>query len=150
MQYQIMMTELQALTKSGASMYYETMQYLGHLDFIMKKEKNYSFNRRMNKLMLEISWATDVKVGDIVAAEVYRIVDPEMYTKVYNDRWLKKYVTALIKKAWGSPLKKYNGIQTPGGLTYNGQQMFDEAVQEIKELEEEAINSSAPLDFFVG
>jgi len=150
MQYQIMMTELQALTKAGASMYWQTMNYLGHLDFIMKKEKNFSFNRRMNRLTLEIAWGTDVRVGDIVAAEVYRSIDENEFTEIYDDIWLKKYVTALMKKQWGSNLKKYKGIQLPGGLIYDGQTTYDEAVQEIKDLQEEAIYSSAPLAFFVG
>src|ERR1035437_3324761 len=69
MQYQIMMTELQALTKAGASTYWQTMNYLGHLDFIMKKEKNFHFNRRMGRLFLDVSWGTDINTGDIVAAE---------------------------------------------------------------------------------
>jgi len=150
MQYQIMMTELQALTKAGASMYWQTLNYLGHLDFILKKEKNFSFNRRMNRLMLEIAWGTDVRVGDIVAAEVYHTIDEEKYTEVYNDIWLKNYVTALFKKQWGTNLKKYKGMQLPGGLVYDGQTTYDEAVQEIKNLQDDAIISSAPLSFFIG
>lgn len=150
MQYQIMMTELQALTKSGAAMYWQTMNYLGHLDFIMKKEKNYTFNRRMNKLILEISWANDVKVGDLIVAEIYRAVDEHEYPEVYDDIWLKRYVTALIKKQWGTNLIKYSGMQLPGGLTYNGQQIYDMAMVDIQKLEEEALYSTSPLDFFVG
>lgn len=150
LQYQIMMTELQALTKSGASMYWQTMNYLGHLDFIMKKEKNYNFNRRMNKLFLEISWQNDVQVGDIVVAEVYRAVDEQAYPEVYDDIWLKRYVTALVKKQWGTNLLKYSGMQLPGGLTYNGQQIYDAAMVDIQRLEDEALFSSSPLDFFVG
>jgi len=150
MQYQIMMTELQALTKAGASTYYQTMNYLGHLDFIMKKEKNFSFNRRTNKLFLEISWATDVAAGDMVAAEVYRIVDPDQYSDVYNDQWLKKYTTAILKKQWGANIKKYTGMALPGGLTYNGQQIFDEALAEIKILDAEALDTAAPLNWLVG
>jgi hypothetical protein len=150
MQYQIMMTELQALTKAGASTYWQTMNYLGHLDFIMKKEKNFEFNRRMNRLILEVSWGTDINVGDIVVAEVYRMVDPEAFTQVYNDRWLKKYATALMKKQWGGNLSKYTNMQLPGGLTFNGRQLVEDANAEIEALEEEALNSSAPLNFLVG
>lgn len=150
MQYQVMMTELQALTKSGASQYWQTLNYLSHLDFIMKKEKNFTFHRRMNRLMLEISWSTDVQVGDFIAAEVYRGIDDATYTQVYNDRWLKKYCSALVKQIHGTNLKKFSGVQLPGGMTYNGQQMYDEATQELEKLEEEAINMSAPLSFFVG
>lgn len=150
MQYQIMMTELQALTKSGASMYWQTMNYLGHIDFIMKKEKNFTFNRRMNRLYLEISWDNDVKVGDIVVAEIYRAVEGTEFPEVYDDIWLKRYVTALLKKQWGANLSKYSGMQLPGGLTFNGQQIYADAMVDIQKLEDEALYSTSPLDFYVG
>ena len=150
MQYQIMMTELQALTKAGVSMYWQTLNYLGHLDFIMKKEKNFTFHRRMNRLILEIGWGTDVMVGDIVVAEVYRAVDEHVYTEVYDDIWVKRYFTALLKKQWGQNLKKYTGMQLPGGLTYNGQIIYDEAISDIEKLEEEALYSTSPLNFEIG
>lgn len=150
MQYQIMNTELQALTKAGASMYWQTMNYLGHLDFIMKKEKNFTFHRRMNRLFLEVAWGTDIVVGDIVAAEIYRAIDEHDYPEVYDDIWVKRYMTALLKKQWGTNLTKYNGVQLPGGLTYNGQNILDQALAEIQQLENEAAFSSAPLDFAVG
>lgn len=150
MQYQIMMTELQALTKAGASMYWQTMNYLGHLDFIMKKEKNYTFNRRMNRLYLEIAWGTDIIPGDFVVAEVYRAIDEAAYPEVYDDIWLKRYVSALLKKQWGTNLLKYKGMQLPGGMTYNGQEIFDAAMDDIQKLENEALYSTSPLDFMVG
>ena len=151
MQYQIMMTEIQALTKAGASMYWQTLNYLGHLDFILKKSMNYVFNRRKGRLELEISWSTDVVVGSVIAAEVYRIVDPEVFNMVYEDRWLKRYATALIKKQWGNNLgMKYSGVQMPGGITFNGMDIYNSAVTEIEALETEAIENSAPLSFIVG
>lgn len=150
MQYQIMMTELQALTKAGAASYWQTLNYLGHLDFIMKKEKNFSFNRRMNRLYLEVAWGTDIEVGDLVVAEVYRAIDEQAYPEVYDDIWLKRYVTALLKKQWGANLSKYQGMQLPGGITYNGQQIYQDAMVDLQKLEEEALYSTSPLDFFVG
>ena len=150
MQYQIMMTELQALTKAGASTYWQTMNYLGNLDFIMKKEKDFTFNRRMNRLFLEVAWGTDINVGDILVAEIYRFVDPEEFGQVYNDRWLKKYTTAQLKKMWGTNLKKYDNMILPGGLTYNGQKIFDEALVEIDKLETEMMGALAPLNFIMG
>lgn len=150
MQYQIMMTELQALTKGGASMYYQTMNYLGHLDFIMKKEKNYNFNRRMNRIYLEIGWANDINIDDIVVAEIYRAVDEHEFPEVYDDIWLKNYVTALLKKQWGANLKKYSGMVLPGGLTFNGKEIFDEAVTDIQSLQAEALYSTSPLNFEIG
>ena len=148
--YQIMMSEIQNLTSAGTAYFYGVQQFLGHLDFIMKKEKDFRFNRRTNKLYLDIAWTTDVKVGDIVIAEIYRSSDDESYPKVLNDIWLKKYAVALIKKQWGSNLRKYEGMQLPGGITFDGKALVIEATAEIAALEEEAISMSAPLDFLCG
>lgn len=150
MQYQIMMSELQALTKSGVSMYYQTLSYLGHLDFIMKKERNFNFNRRMNRLYLEISWTQDIAWGDIVVAEIYRAVDENAFPEIYDDIWLKRYATALLKKQWGTNLSKYSGMQLPGGLTFNGQQIYNAAMVDIQKLEDEALYSASPLNFEIG
>ena len=149
-QYQIMMSEIQNLTSAGTAYFYGVQQFLGHLDFIMKKEKDFRFNRRAGELFLDIAWTTDVKVGDIVIAEIYISSDDETYPRVLNDIWLKKYATALVKKQWGTNLRKYEGMQLPGGVTFNGQKIHDEAVIEIEKLEVEAISMSAPLGFMVG
>lgn len=150
MQYQIMNTEMQALTKAGASMYWQTLNYLGHLDFIMKKENNFTFHRRINRLILEVAWGTDIKVNDVVVAEVYRAVDEHEYPEVYKDIWIRRYVTALIKKQWGTNMSKYSGMQLPGGLTFNGLETYNQAVLEIQKLEDEAAFGSAPLGFEIG
>lgn len=150
-QYQIMMHEMQHITSSGGVGYlYTTMNYLTHLDFILRKEKTFRFNRRMNRIYLDINWVQDVKEGDWLVFEVYKAIDPETYTDVYNDRWLKRYATALIKRQWGSNLKKYSGMTLPGGITYNGQTIYDEAVVDIEKLEQEAIDAGPPLGFMIG
>ncbi len=149
-QYQIMMAEIQNLTSQGMAYFYGVQNYLGNLEFVMKKEKDFRFNRRMNRLYLDIDWTVDVKVSDLVAAEVYKAVDPETYTEIYSDIWLRRYATALIKKQWGTNLKKYTGVALPGGVLQNGQTIFNEALQEIQILEDEAKYSSSPLGFFIG
>ena len=149
-QYQIMMAEIQNLTSAGTAYYYGVQQYLGHLDFIMKKEKDFRFNRRRHQLYLDISWTTDVKVGSLVALELYTAIDPEQFPAVYSDIWLRRYATALIKRQWGSNLGKYQGLQLPGGVTYDGNRIYGEAVQDIQKLEDEAVFSSAPLEFLSG
>ena len=150
-QYQIMQNEMQNIIGSGGVGYmYSVMQYMSHMDFILRKEKMFRFNRRMNQIYIDVNWGTEIKENDWIVIEVYRALDPEVYTEVYNDMWLKKYATALIKKNWGSNLKKYTGMTLPGGLTYNGQQIYDEAIQEIEKLELDATNNSAPLGIFTG
>jgi hypothetical protein len=149
-QYQIMLSEVQNLVSQGTAYFYGVQQYLGHLDFIMKKEKDFRFNRRMNRLYLDVAWTSDVKVGDVVVAEVYKYLDDSVFAEVLDDIWLKRYTTSLIKKMWGNNLRKYQGMQLPGGVTFNGQQIYDEAIQEIQALENEAIYSTSPLEFAVG
>lgn len=149
-QYQIMLSEVQNLVSQGVSYFYNVQQYLGYLDFVMKKEKDFRFNRRMNRLYLDIAWSVDVRVGDIVIAEVYRALDESLFPEVYQDIWLTRYSTSLIKKIWGGNLRKYQGMSLPGGVTFNGQQIYNEAIEEIKELEAEAIYSTSPLEFMIG
>jgi len=86
-----------------------------------------------------------------VMVDAYSAIDPETYTDIYNDMFLKKYTTALIKRQWGINLKKFEGIQLPGGVTMNGQQIYQEAIEEIKQLEDEMeLKYEKPVDFFVG
>jgi hypothetical protein len=87
----------------------------------------------------------------MVVAEGYKVIDPETYESVYNDRWLKQYVTALFKRQWGENMKKFGGIQLPGGLTLNGKETFDEASQEIEKLESEMQDRyELPVQFMIG
>lgn len=147
-QYQIVSNEIRNITSGSANYLYSTMNYLGHLDYILRKEKSFRFNRRINRIYFDESW--DMKVGSWYVFEVYFALDPEIYNEVYNDRWLKRYTTAKIKRIVGTNLKKYNGLSLPGGITYSGQQMYDEAMQEIAELELDATGNGAPLNFCVG
>jgi hypothetical protein len=89
-------------------------------------------------------------LGDFVVVECYRALDPSENTKVWDDSWLKHYVTALFKKQWATNIKKFQGIQLMGGVTLDGDKLYDEATSEIKDLEDELMNKSAPLDFFLG
>jgi hypothetical protein len=148
-QYQFMINELQNLVSGQTQYLYGFMSYLSHLDFILRKEKSFRFNRYKGKLQLDINWDIDVSVGDKLVADVFRYIDDTTYSKLLNDIWLKKYVTANIKKIWASNTKKYSGMTLPGGMTFNGQQAYDEAVREIAELEEQAMNQE-PLGFLIG
>jgi hypothetical protein len=150
-QYQMMASEMKNLTSSGGAQYfYSMMSYLGHLDFVLKKEKDFRFNRRMNKLFIDVSWTSELYPGTWAAVEVYRALDPENFNEVYDDMWLGKYCTALMKKTWGANLSKYSGLQLPGGVTYDGKYILEQAIAELKDLELEAREMSAPLGFYIG
>jgi hypothetical protein len=149
-QYQIMMSEMQNITTGGTQYMYGMMQYLGHLDFMLKKEKDFRFNRRMGNIFLDIAWGAELNIGDYIAVEVYRAIDDFVYTGMLNDRWLKEYTTALIKVQWGENLSKYTGMQLPGGLQYDGTKIKMEGIEEVQKLRDEAVSSGAPLSFLVG
>ena len=98
-----------------------------------------------------MDWANEVSVNDYLVVEAYRILDPETYTDVYNDYYLKKYCTALLKRQWGANLIKFEGMVMPGGVTFNGRQLFDDANEELQKLEEEVrLNWEQPVDFYMG
>ncbi len=103
-----------------------------------------------DKLYIRMKWST-LNVGEYLLVEAYSVVDPETYTDVYNDYFLKKYTTALLKMQWGMNLLKFEGMQMPGGVTFNGRQLFDDAREEITKLEEEVrLNWEQPVDFYTG
>jgi len=126
------------------------MSHLALLDLELNGHTSFRFNRRTNRVYLDINWEQDIPLGDYVIVQGYRALDPAEFTKVWNEAWLKHYVTALFKKQWATNIKKFSGIQLPGGVTLDGDKLYDEAVTEIKELEETLQNKSAPLDFFIG
>ena len=126
------------------------MSHLALLDLELNGHPLYRFNRMQGKLFLDINWASDVALGDFIVVECYRALDPTEYARVWNEPWLKHYVTALFKRQWGINLKKFGGMTLPGGVTLDGQSLFDEAKGEIDDLEQELMNKSAPLDFFMG
>ena len=109
------------------------------------------FNRKQNKVFLETDWEKKFDVGTILIIEAYRSLDPTTYTEVYNDMFLKKYATALIKQQWGSNLKKFTGVTLPGGITLDGQTIFSEATEEITRIEEEMnMKFELPPDGIIG
>ena len=105
----------------------------------------------MQKLFIDWSWGSkQAELGDVIVAECYASINPDVYGRVWNDRWLKEYATTLIKIQWGSNLKKFAGIQLPGGVSLNGNVIFDEAMDEKKRLEEDMEkNYGGPLEIFM-
>jgi hypothetical protein len=109
------------------------------------------FNRHINRLYIDMSWSTKVVLGEYIIIEAYKKIDPDTFTDVYNDRFLQKYCTAQIKKQWGENLKKFEGMTMPGGITFNGQKIWDEATDEIQALEAEVISTySLPVTDMLG
>jgi len=151
--YQIHLNDIYALGFMGSlTEYVMAQQWLSLLDLVIDSdEKHVNFERHMNRLTIHMDWSEEVEVGDHLLIECYRIIDPDTFTDVYNDYFLKRYATALIKKQWGQNLIKFEGMVMPGGVTFNGRQLFDDAVQELEQLVEEArLNWEKPVDFMTG
>jgi hypothetical protein len=150
LQYQLRLNDLYDLTSTSLIYYKTVMSHLALLDLELNGHQGFRFNRLNGRLYLDANWQTDFILGDYIIVQGYRAMDPTTWSKVYNEPWLKHYVTALFKKQWATNIKKFSGIQLPGGVTLDGDKLYDEATTEIKELEDELQNKSAPLDFFMG
>lgn len=148
-QYQLRLNDLYELTNTSMLYYSMVMQHMTLLDQLLNGYPQFEFNKLSSKLSLEVN-KTKLILGDWMIVECYRILDPTTATKVWNDPWLKQYVEALFKKQWAVNLKKFQGMQLPGGVTIDGQSMYLEATQEIQQLEDDLRDKSAPLGFMVG
>jgi hypothetical protein len=138
--YQIALNDLYTLTSVSMIPYYMTMQHLGLIQEMLVGKQPIRFNRHTNKLHIDMKWST-LNVGEFLLVEAYKVIDPEVYSDAYGDRWLQNYATAKIKYQWGSNLTKFSGMQLPGGLTFNGDKIMDDAFAEIQRMEEEMISS---------
>jgi hypothetical protein len=142
--YQIHLNDLFDFTSTTYVPYVMGMRHIEELEQIFVGSTPIRFNRHNNRLYVDMKWDKDVKVDDYVIVDCYRVLDSETFSDVWSDPWLKKYATALIKKQWGENLKKFEGMNLPGGIKFNGQKIWDEANDEINALEKE-MNSGYSL-----
>ena len=149
--YQILINDLYTLMSTDIIYYTQVRQELELINQVLVGQKPIRFNRHMNRLYIDMDWAADVVAGTYIIVECWRILDPNVFTDVYNDMFLKRYATALIKRQWGDNMKKFSGVQLPGGVTLNGEVVYQEAVEEIRQIETEIQSRfELPVDMFVG
>ena len=149
-QYQLRLNDLYTFTSTSIVHYDVMMKHLALLDFEFNVDNSIQFTRHQQQLFINWDWA-DQQVGNYIIIVCYRILDPDQYPDIYNDYFVKRYTTALLKKQWGDNLKKYNGVQLLGGVTLNGKEIYDEAVEEIEKMEREVENTfQLPCDFLMG
>ena len=135
--YQLRLNDLYDFSSTSIIQYQMTMQQLDFLSHILVGEKPIRFNQHQNRLYIDMDWENDLSVGEYLVIECYRKLDPTEYTDIFNDIYLKRYVTALFKKQWGANLSKFNGVTMLGGVQLNGQQIYTEALADIEKLEQE-------------
>jgi len=149
--YQFRMNDMYNLLSADMIYFTQMKQYLSMLDMLLVGDRSFAYNRKTDKLEIHCKWTDVFEPGDFIIVECYRIVDPNTYTQVYDDRFLKEYATALIKKQWGINMKKFGGMQLPGGIVMNGQQVYDEAVEELRMIQQDMqLSSELPVDCMVG
>jgi hypothetical protein len=149
-QYQYTLNNIRDITGYNIQNYYMTMSYIEFLQEMLVGKPLIRFNKHVNKLYVDVDqkiWT----VGDYIIIEAYDIIDPAEYAEVWTDRWLQNYTAALVKENWGANLTKFVGMQLVGGVTFNGEQILQEAREERQRMEEEAVNSLQPLTYnFIG
>lgn len=148
--YQIALNDLYDLTATTLVPYYLAMQHIQFLEQMLVGQQPIRYNRHMNRLYADMDW-TKVNVGEYIVIEAYQVIDPDTYTDAWGDRWLLHYATALIKRQWGSNLTKYIGVQMAGGMKFNAEKIYNDAVTEINKLEDEMIQGySLPVSDMIG
>ena len=133
--YQLRLNDLYDFSSTSVINYDVVLRHLDFLDHILVGEKPLRFNQLDNRLYVDMDWQDDLQVGEFMVLECYRKMDPNVYTDDYNDIFLKRYVTALFKKQWGSNLSKFDGVAMLGGVTLNGKEIYSQALTDIDTLE---------------
>ena len=137
LRYQLRLNDLYDFSSTSIMHYEMTLQHLDFLEHVLVGEVPIRFNQHQQRLYLDMDWNNDVTADEYIVIECYRKLDPTTYTDVYNDMYLKRYATSLIKKQWGANLSKFNGVAMLGGVTMNGETIYSQAIEEITKLEEQ-------------
>ena len=145
--YQLFLNDIYYWGSTEILTYAMTKTYLEDIDFLLTTQKQIRFNQRMDRLYLDIDWGS-VAVGDYLIIDCYRALNPNDFSRVWNDSFLKLYLTSLIKRQWGQNLIKFQGVKLPGGVELNGRQIYDDAQKEIDAIMEKMSNTYElpPLD----
>ena len=149
--YQLHLNELFNISSVSVVPYVVAMRHIEFLEEVFVGKKPIRYNRNTDKLYIDMNWKDDTVTGMYVIIDGYREVNPEENPDVWEEPWLKQYATQLVKRQWGEHLKLYEGMNLPGGITFNGQKIWDEAQEEIQKLEDQVINDySLPVTDMIG
>ena len=145
--YQLFLNDVYYWGTTELLSYAMVKTYLEDLDFLLNTQKQIRFNKRQDRLYLDIDWGS-VSENNYFIIDCYSTIDPNDYSRVWNDSFLKPYLTSLIKRQWGQNMMKFTGVKLPGGVELNGRQMYDDAQREIDILMEKMSNTYElpPLD----
>ena len=146
--YQLFLNDLYYFNSVELLQYAMTKTRLEDIDFLLTPEAQVRFNKRQDRLYMDIDWASQT-VGNFLVLDCHRALDPDNFTQVYNDYFVKLYLTALIKRQWGQNLIKFRGVKLPGGLELNGREIYDDAERDLERIKEKMMleYELPPLDF---
>ena len=148
--YQLFLNDLYYFNSVELLQYAMVKSYLEDIDFLLTTDKQLRFNKRQNRLYLDLDWASQ-KTDQYIVIDCYRILDPNEFTNVYNDSFIKKYLTALIKKQWGQNLIKFRGVKLPGGVELNGREIYEDAEKELEDIKQRmSLEYELPPYDFIG
>ena len=133
--YQLFLNDLYYFNSVELLQYAMVKSYLEDIDFLLTTDKQVRFNKRQDRLYLDIDWSSQA-ADEFLVIECYRALDPASFTQIYNDSFVKKYLTALIKRQWGQNLIKFNGVKLPGGIELNGRQLYEDAERELEDIKQ--------------
>ena len=150
-EYQLRLAEMDNFSTSSLINWSMQLTNYSLIEHLFSIQPTMMYNRKQDRVYLETDWEEKFDAGSWLVVECYRVLDPVTYPQVYNDMFLKKYATALIKQQWGSNLKKFTGVVLPGGVSLDGQRIFTEATEEITKIAEEVnVKYELPPDGYVG
>jgi len=148
--YQIALNDMYDISRMNLVPYFMNFMNIRFIEELLVGKQPIRYNRHVNRLYIDMDWEK-VAVGGYVVAKVYNKIDPDTYTDVWGDRWLQRYVSALFQIQWGKNLTKFIGMQLPGGVQFNGEQILQQGMEEKTKLEEEMISSySLPVHDMTG
>ena len=133
--YQLFLNDLYHFNSIELMQYAMTKSYLEDIDYLLTPDKQVRYNKRQDRLYIDIDWGAQ-SVDNFFVIDCYRALDPATATGVYNDSFLKKYLTSTIKRQWGQNLIKFKGVKLPGGIELNGREMYDDAERELEDLKQ--------------
>jgi len=137
--YQLFLNDIYYFGSTDLLSYQMSMSYLETMDYLLNTHKRIRFNIRQDRMYLDVDW-DNLNKDEFIILECYRALNPNDYTRVYNDPFLKRYLTALIKRQWGQNLIKFTGVKLPGGIEFNGRQLFDDGQRELDEIKVEMLS----------
>jgi len=148
--YQLFLNDLYYFNSVELLQYSMVKTYLEDIDFLLTTDKQVRFNKRQNRLYLDIDWGAQT-AGNYIVIDCYRALDPADFSKIYNDSFLKKYLTSLIKRQWGQNLIKFRGVKLPGGIEFNGREIYEDAERELEQIKRDmALEYELPPYDFIG